>query len=65
MLKKCRIFCSYLDLYYLCIVFQTKSNSILTIIMHHDLEWYSWKIGRVTECAGLEIRYTLFWVSGV
>ena len=24
-----------------------------------------WKIGRVTECAGLEIRYTLFRVSGV
>ena len=23
------------------------------------------KIGRVTECAGLEIRYTLFRVSGV
>ena len=48
----------------------TSKNTIFAMFKGKD-EYIScyitreWKIGRVTECAGLEIRYTVYGVSGV
>ncbi len=69
MLKKHRIFCCSLDIVLSLQMFYRRQFELAELLMYNGSVYSrrleDWKIGRVTECAGLEIRYTLFRVSGV